>query len=76
MLVISRNGKATVITGWQAWVVSALLGIVAAVVLIPLAALLLGLSLTIAAFVLLVVPLAVAIAVLTTWLRALWGRPG
>jgi hypothetical protein len=76
MLVISRNGKTTVITGWQAWVVSALLGIVAAVVLIPLAALLLGLSLTIAAFVLLVVPLAVAIAVLTTWLRALWGRPG
>jgi hypothetical protein len=76
MLVISRNGKTTVITGWQAWVVSALLGIVAAVVLIPLAALLLGLSLTIAAFVLLVVPLAVAIAVLTTWLRALWGGPG
>jgi hypothetical protein len=74
MLVISREGKTTVITGWRAWLVCAGLGIVAAIIIIPIAALLLGLTLTIAAFLLFVVPLAVAFAVLTTWLRALWGR--
>jgi hypothetical protein len=47
---------------------------VAAIIIIPIAALLLGLTLTIAAFLLIVVPLAVAFAVLTTWLRALWER--
>jgi hypothetical protein len=74
MLVVSRNGKTTVITGWRAWLVGAGLGIVAAIILVPLVALLLGLTLTIAAFFLFVVPLAVAIAVLTAWLRGLWGR--
>lgn len=74
MLVVSRNGKTTVITGWRAWLAGAGLGIVAAIILVPLVALLLGLTLTIAAFLLFVVPLAVAIAVLTAWLRGLWGR--
>jgi hypothetical protein len=74
MLVVSRNGKTTVITGWRAWLVGAGLGVLAAVILVPLVALLLGLTLTIAAFFLFVVPLAVAIAVLTAWLRGLWGR--
>ena len=74
MLVISRNGKTTVITGWQAWLLGAGMGIVAAIIVVPLVALLLGLSLTLAAFFLFVVPLAVVITVLATWLRALWGR--
>jgi hypothetical protein len=74
MLVISRDGKTTVITGWRAWLLGAGLGIAAAIILVPLAALLLGLTLTIAAFLLFVVPLAVVIAVLTTWLRGLWPR--
>lgn len=74
MLVISRNGKTTVITGWRAWLLGAGLGILAAIFVVPLVALLLGLSLTLAAFFLFVVPLAVVITVLATWLRALWGR--
>ncbi len=74
MLVISRNGKTMVITGWRAWLLGAGLGIMAAIIIVPLVALLLGLSLTLAAFFLFVVPLAVVITVVTTWLRALWGR--
>ncbi len=74
MLVISRNGKTTVIAGWRAWLVGAGLGIVAAIILVPLVALLLGLTLTIAAFFLFVVPLAAVIAVATNWLRGLRGR--
>jgi len=71
MLIISRDGKTTVVTGWRAWLAGAVLGLVAAVVLVPLAALLLGLTLTIAAFLLFVVPLAIMLAVVSTWIRGL-----
>jgi hypothetical protein len=69
MLIISRDGKTTVVTGWRAWLAGAVLGMVAAIVLVPLAALLLGLTLTIAAFLLFVVPLAIVLAVVSTWIR-------
>jgi hypothetical protein len=71
MLILSRDGKTTVVTGWRAWLAGAVLGVAAAIILVPLAALLLGLTLTIAAFLLFVVPLAVVLAVVSTWIRGL-----
>ncbi len=71
MLIVSRDGKTTVIRGWRAWLVWAGLCLGAAVFMVLAAALFLGFALTLAAFLLFVVPLAVAIALLTAWLRGL-----
>jgi hypothetical protein len=71
MLIVSRDGKTTVIRGWRAWLVWAVLSVVAAVFVVLAAALFLGFALTLAAFLLFVVPLAIAIALITTWVRGL-----
>jgi hypothetical protein len=71
MLIVSRNGKTTVVSGWRAWLVWAVLCIVASVFIVLAGALALGFALTLAAFLLFVVPLAVAIALITTWIRGL-----
>ncbi len=71
MLIVSRDGKTTVIRGWRAWLVWAVLSVVAAVFVVLATALFLGFALTLAAFLLFVVPLAIAIALITTWVRGL-----
>jgi hypothetical protein len=69
MLIISRDGKTTVVTGWRAWLLWAALCVVASVFIVLAGALLLGFALTLAAFLLFVVPLAVAIALIAAWIR-------
>jgi hypothetical protein len=71
MLIISRNGKTTVITGWRAWLAWTALSVLAAVAIVVGAALLMGFALTLAVFFLFVVPLAIAITLVMTWLRGL-----
>jgi hypothetical protein len=73
MFVITRNGRTTVLTGWRAWLVGAALCVAAALVLVLVAFFVLGLTITIAALLLFVVPLAVLIALLAAGLRALRG---
>jgi hypothetical protein len=73
MFVITWNGKTTVLTGWRAWLVGAVLCVAAALALVVAAFLVLGLTITIAALLLFVVPLAIVIALLSAGLRALRG---
>jgi hypothetical protein len=60
MLVIQRNGRTTVITGWRAW----LLGVAAAPLLVMIAFVALGIAITMGAVLLIVVPIAIGVAIL------------
>jgi hypothetical protein len=67
VIVIERDGKTIVITGWRAWVIGAIAVIVTTAVLGALAFLVLGIAVSMVAFLLIVIP-AVAIVVLMAWL--------
>ena len=60
MLVIQRNGRTTVITGWRAW----LLGVAVALLLVMIAFVALGIAITVGAVLLIVVPVAIGVAIL------------
>ena len=67
MFVIVHNGQA--ITGWCAWLMGAALFIVTAVVLVVVGFIVLGITITVAAALLFIVPLVVAFAFIASWLR-------
>ena len=67
MIVIERDGKAIVITGWRAWVIGAVAVVVMTAVLAALAFLFLGIAVSVIAFLLIVMPV-VAIVLLVAWL--------
>jgi hypothetical protein len=67
VIVIERDGKTIVITGWRAWVIGAVAVVVTTAVLAALAFLVLGIAVSMVAFLLIVMP-AVAIVVLMAWL--------
>jgi hypothetical protein len=66
VIVIERDGKTIVITGWRAWVIGAVAVVVMIAVLAALAFLVLGIAVSMVAFLLIVAP-AVAIVVLMAW---------
>jgi hypothetical protein len=66
VIVIERDGKTIVITGWRAWVIGAVAVVVTTAVLAALAFLVLGIAVSMVAFLLIVMP-AVAIVVLMAW---------
>jgi presenilin-like A22 family membrane protease len=66
MIVIERYGKTIVITGWRAWVIRAVAVVVMTTVLAALAFLVLGIAVSMVAFLLIVMP-AVAIVALVAW---------
>lgn len=72
--VIRSNGRTTVVTGWRAWFMLLLMGMVSAVVLVAAAFLLFGLTITVAAIMLFVVPLAIAAALAGHLVRAVRSR--
>jgi hypothetical protein len=73
LIIVSRNGKDVVITGWRAWLAGLIVSLVVAVVLIVVAFLILGLTITIAATMLFVIPVAVVLALLAGIWRFLEG---
>jgi hypothetical protein len=73
LIIVSRNGKDVVITGWRAWLAGLVVSLVVAVVLVVVAFLILGLTITIAAMMLFVIPVAVVLALLTGIWRFLEG---
>jgi hypothetical protein len=72
MIVVTRNGKTTVITGWRAWLVGAAIFLAATALLFVIAFVMLGVAITAGAVLLIVVPVAVGVAILASLFR--WPR--
>ncbi len=70
MIVIERDGKTVVITGWRAWVIGAVAVVVMTAVLAALSFLVLGIAVSVVAFLLIVMP-----AVAIVGLMALFFQP-
>ncbi len=69
MLVIQRNGRTTVITGWRAWSLGAGLFVGLALILGVIAFVVLGLAITVTAVLLIVLPVAIGVAILASLLQ-------
>jgi hypothetical protein len=70
MIVISRNGKTTVVTGWKAWVIGAAAVIAAWLVLAGVVFLMIGAAVTVGLFLLLAIPAVVLVSLVS----GLFGR--
>jgi hypothetical protein len=69
MIVISRNGKTTVVTGWRAWLIGAGVFLVTTVLVALIAFLMLGVALTVTAVLFIAVPVAVGVALVASLFR-------
>ena len=69
MIVITRNGKTTVITGWRAWLVGAAAFAFLTVLLFLIVFLMAGVAITVGAVLLIVVPVAVGLALIASVFR-------
>ena len=69
MIVISRNGKTTVISGWRAWLVGAVAFAVTTILVALFAFLALGIALTVTLLVFIAVPVAIGIALIASLFR-------
>ncbi|WP_171988019.1 hypothetical protein [Hyphomicrobium sp. NDB2Meth4] len=65
MLVVERNGRATVVTGWRAWLLAVAALLSGLVTLIFLALLFFGVAVAVGAVLLIVVPAAIIVAIVT-----------
>jgi hypothetical protein len=74
MIVIQRNGKTTVVTGWQAWLLGAAAFAVTTVVLAFVFFVLLGVAITVWAALLIVVPVLIGIALIASVFQRPPGR--
>ena len=70
MIVITRNGKTTVITGWRAWLMGVAIFLAATAFLFVIAFVILGVAITTGAALLIVVPVAVGVAILASLFRS------
>lgn len=65
-IIITRNGKTTVITGWRAWAVTAAGSLLLAALLVVLGLFMVGVALTAATFLVFVLPIAILLGVVFT----------
>jgi hypothetical protein len=70
MIVVTRNGKTTVVTGWRAWLVGVVVFLAAMALLLAIAFVILGMAITVGAVLLIVVPVAVGVALLASLFRS------
>ena len=70
MIVLSRNGKTVVITGWRAWLIGIAVYAVIAVAIVVVGFLLLGIAITVATLLFFAVPLAIALGIIASWVRS------
>ena len=66
MIVISRNGRTTVLTGWRAWLVGAAAFVVLSLLFAVIAFVLLGVAVTVGAVLLIVVPIAIGTIIIAS----------
>jgi len=69
MIVITRNGKTTVITGWRAWLIGVVVFVATTTLLALFAFLALGIALTLTMVVFIAVPVAVGVALIASLFR-------
>ena len=69
MIVISRNGKTTVVTGWRAWLVGAVVCVVTTAVVAAVVFLMLGIALTVTMLLFIAVPVVIGVALLASLFR-------
>jgi hypothetical protein len=69
MIVIQKNGKTTVITGWQAWLIGAAVFVGVTALLWFIAFIMLGVAITVGAVLMIVVPVAIGIALIASVFR-------
>jgi hypothetical protein len=66
MLVIQRHGRTTVIAGWRAWLLGALIFAGLTLLFGVIAFLAVGIAITVAAILLIVLPVAIGVAILAS----------
>ena len=69
MIVITRNGSTTVLTGWRAWLAGAAIFAASIILFAFIAFVVLGVALTVGAVLLIVVPVVVGLAILASFFR-------
>jgi hypothetical protein len=69
MIVITRNGKTTVLTGWRAWLTGAAIFVGAVLMFAFIVFILLGVAITVGTVLLIVVPVALGLAILAPLFR-------
>ena len=69
MIVIERDGKVIVVSGWRAWVVGAVAVVVTMIALGAVAFLVLGIAVTMVAFLVILIPAIAIVALLGSFLR-------
>jgi hypothetical protein len=66
VIVIQRNGRTTVITGWRAWLLGAVLFVGLTLLVALVAFVVLGIAVTLGAVLLIVVPVAIGVAIIAS----------
>jgi hypothetical protein len=69
MIVIERDGKTTIITGWRAWLLGALVFAGVTAILAVVTFVVLGVAITVGAVLLIVVPVAIGLALIASVFR-------
>ena len=69
MIVITRNGKTTVFTGWKAWLIGVLVFATTTVLVALFAFLALGIALTVTMLLFIAVPVAVGVGLIASLFR-------
>ena len=70
MIVITRKGQTTVVTGWRAWLIGVAIFVAATAFLFVIAFVVLGIAITVAAVLFIVLPVAIGIAILASLFRS------
>lgn len=66
MIVITRNGQTTVITGWRAWLIGAAAFVALTALFWFIAFVMLGIAITVGAVLLIVVPIIIGLALIAS----------
>ena len=69
MLVITRNGKTTVLTGWRAWLAGAVALLGTWLALAIIAFVLIGVAVTVGAALVILVPAIIVVAIVASFVR-------
>lgn len=64
MIVVTRNGKTVVLTGWRAWLAGAVALLLGWALFVLVAALVIGIGLTVGTLMLLAIPAIIGVALL------------